>query len=1093
MDFYTLPELSAEDRSYGNHNVIYHRMAPSIDVSLEAVMENRSYMVITDNGERYCLTGNSEIYEDGCPYVLLMDRAPSKQRLLNGDVKSRRWLKHPMIGEYTPDVIVDSWTNQFFYKEEQDGMPGLRKPQLGALHAILGHIISPAESAIVVLPTGTGKTETMLSTLIAFKCQKLLVTVPSDALREQISNKFITLGVLKNPDFGLLGPSANHPIVGIIRGGFDDEKKLKEFISKCNVVVTTMQKIDSSTENQKNVFVNEFSNIFVDEAHHIKAKSWKKFADQFPRERLIQFTATPFRNDGEKLDGKIIFNYPLRKAQEDGYYHHIEFLPVRVYDDDKVDRKIASVAVARLRHDLENQYDHMLMARCETKERAEQVFEIYHDICPDLKPVVLYSGHPNHKENYKKVLSKEAKIVVCVNMLGEGFDLPELKIAAFHDIRKSLPVTLQFAGRFTRTSRDAHLGNASFIANIADVNVQQELDNLYEEDADWNVLLANANERHVDNEAEYKDLIDSFKHGVKLKIPVSSIFPKHSAVAYKCFVDVWHPERFFEGITSYDQLDYSSYDINEKHKILVAVTAKNKPVEGIRIKDICTLDWNYLILFWDTSKNILFINSSDNSSLYKEVAKAVCVKEGMEPQLIKGINIFRSFSGLKRTKLRNVGLKLYLGKDIRFRMHAGRDVENVLSNIERDSSEKAFVVGDGFENGERTSIGASYKGRIWSLAGDGDILSFRNWCLKQGEKLTDETIDGNAVVLDSLVPKTISALPPITPFFIDWDEGIWSSLETRYKFNILGIESFLYETTINLREERPIEGNSVFFCISNDSASVDFKMELFENNRNPQNTYPDYRIMQLTGGESTITVGTKEFLLSSYLESNLPTIYFCDGSFLCGNEYLKIKTPPALFNRERLIAWDWDGVDLNKESQGVAPDLEYTSIQFKVIDELKKEDYDIIYDDDNSGEIADVLAFKSIDGEVIMEMYHLKFAIGGITSDRITNLYEVCGQAQKSSNWKYKEPEELINHMLRREIKRKNGQECSRIQKGNHDTLLSLLKSAKNKLPMKYKIYVVQPGISKATATDEMLALLGVTESFLKDRTGIELNVITSK
>jgi hypothetical protein len=28
-------------------------------------------------------------------------------------------------------------------------------------------------------------------------------------------------------------------------------------------------------------------------------------------------------------------------------------------------------------------------------------------------------------------------------MLGEGFDLPELKIAAFHDIRKTLAVTLQ--------------------------------------------------------------------------------------------------------------------------------------------------------------------------------------------------------------------------------------------------------------------------------------------------------------------------------------------------------------------------------------------------------------------------------------------------------------------------------------------------------------------------------------------------------------------------------------------------------------------------------------------------------------------------
>ena len=52
-------------------------------------------------------------------------------------------------------------------------------------------------------------------------------------------------------------------------------------------------------------------------------------------------------------------------------------------------------------------------------------------------------------------------------MLGEGFDLPEMKIAAIHDAKQSLPVTLQFIGRFTRTAHDANLGNASVILNIA--------------------------------------------------------------------------------------------------------------------------------------------------------------------------------------------------------------------------------------------------------------------------------------------------------------------------------------------------------------------------------------------------------------------------------------------------------------------------------------------------------------------------------------------------------------------------------------------------------------------------------------------------
>lgn len=66
---------------------------------------------------------------------------------------------------------------------------------------------------------------------------------------------------------------------------------------------------------------------------------------------------------------------------------------------------------------------------------------------------------------------------------------------------------MQFSGRFTRTSRDAELGDASFVANIADLTVKQELDSLYEEDADWNILLADANDNKVTDEKSLKTLL----------------------------------------------------------------------------------------------------------------------------------------------------------------------------------------------------------------------------------------------------------------------------------------------------------------------------------------------------------------------------------------------------------------------------------------------------------------------------------------------------------------------------------------------------------------------------------------------------------
>src|SRR5208337_5642422 len=136
------------------------------------------------------------------------------------------------------------------------------------------------------------------------------------------------------------------------------------------------------------------------------------------------------------------------------------------------DRAIAEKAIEQLRVDQDK--GHILMARVEDVSRAKSVYEIYSQYA-EFNPVQLHTGIKSVKrreEIRQQVISGQSRIVICVDMLGEGFDLPELKIAAFHDIRKSLAVTLQLAGRFTRARDD--LGNAVFIANLADVDVKGE-------------------------------------------------------------------------------------------------------------------------------------------------------------------------------------------------------------------------------------------------------------------------------------------------------------------------------------------------------------------------------------------------------------------------------------------------------------------------------------------------------------------------------------------------------------------------------------------------------------------------------------------
>jgi superfamily II DNA/RNA helicase len=143
--------------------------------------------------------------------------------------------------------------------------------------------------------------------------------------------------------------------------------------------------------------------------------------------------------------------------------------------------------------------------------------------------VIPCEGQPRdaakREEIRQEIISGESRIIVCVDMLGEGFDLPELKIAAFHDIRKSLAVTLQLAGRFTRSRPD--LGNATFVANLAEVNVQEELRKLYTRDPDWNYLLPQLSDTAIDAQVTFKEFIDGFADFPE-DIPLKQIKPATS-------------------------------------------------------------------------------------------------------------------------------------------------------------------------------------------------------------------------------------------------------------------------------------------------------------------------------------------------------------------------------------------------------------------------------------------------------------------------------------------------------------------------------------------------------------------------------------
>ena len=1085
-----LPELIVDVfKETGNKNTIKHFLDEKRIIEFEEFETQSNYITINYQEEKYCLTKNKDDYNDQCEYIILVNKKPTNYDLDDGNIKFREWIKHPKFNEYSTADIIESWKNNFTFKEEnsENGEFGLREPQIGAIYSILGHLKSSNELATVVMPTGTGKTETMISVLVANRCQKLLIVVPSDSLRTQLFNKFLICGILKDPRFGVIYQSALNPKVGMLKQTISEVNDLESFFSDCNVVITTMSLINNISSECQEKISELCTHFFIDEAHHAQASSWESFRRRFKNKSIIQFTATPFRNDNQRLEGKIIFNFSLKKAQEQGYFKKINFVPIREYDNLKVDKRIADKAIVILRANISAGYNQILMARCGNQKKAEDVFK-YYETYTDLNPVLIHSNVPNKNTVLENIKNKIHKIIVCVDMLGEGFDLPELKIAAFHDIRKSLPITLQFAGRFTRSSYDEELGEASFIVNIADVDVNTELSELYAQDANWNLLLSSISSGEISEKLDFEKLIEGFQNLNNSSIPFQNINIPLSTVAYKNnSARSWTPKEFSKGISNFEDYDYKFHDINENEKLLVIINAKKYVIEWGNVKEFYNLEWNIIVVFYDAANKVLHIHGSDKTGLYKQLANAIL---GDSIELISGVDVFKAFYEIKRVSLQNVGLKEFLGKNIRFRMSVGTDVEEALSLAEKQKGQKAFVFGTGYEDGKKISLGCSYKGRIWSYL-KGDLNQFKNWCIELSKKLTNPNIDGNQILKETLIPELISVLPSgIIPVYIDWDEDIYNERETKFIFKVRGEEFNLSHCELRVKN---IVENSILFDLIITEIPYEMKFSIFENNSG-ESSFADYKFENTSG--HTINVqytSTKVVTIDDFFIVFTPTIWFADGSALTGNQFIKLQQQIRPYPKDLLVDdWDWNGVDISKEAQGVSPKAT-DSIQFKVLEILKDKDFDIIYDDDGSGEIADIVAIKLYDDKMKINMYHLKYAHGGQVSSRIDNFYEVCGQAQKSIHWKHKKSQEFFEHLLRRETKKIQGNSCSRLEKGIKEDLEHYLTIAKKTIPMEFEIFIVQPGTTKTKISDEILTLLAVTENYIMEMSNIKLNIIINK
>jgi len=1006
-------------------------------------------------------------------YVLLKDAgAMVDEKQFSGYT----WIKHPLLKEsylerHSPEYVAKSWNDGFIYKKDIDGNPGLRTPQIGALHALEAHWCVSEREAVVVLPTGTGKTETMLSSMVSNKIKKLLVIVPGDALRGQLSGKFSNLGIL--PKFGIVTEECENPIVGIMKHGFTADADIDEYFKKVNVVVATMHVMAACKPEIRFHIGQQVTHLFIDEAHHTPAETWKKFKEQLSHCRIVQFTATPFRNDGKRLDGKIVFNFPLRLAQEQGYFKPIKFLPISEYDRNLADEKIAELAVATLMEDLNDGFDHILMVRVNSIERAEDIMK-YYEKYPKLEPVLVHSQikpESKLKELVGAVIAKKHRIVICVDMLGEGFDLPELKIAAFHDTKKSLAITLQLAGRFTRVRSD--LGDAKFIANVAEPEVTEDLENLYFRDSDWNQLLPDLAFNMNLEQEDFRAFLEGFK-GFPDKFPIQAIRHPLSTIIYKAKGKTWKPALYKKGLNKEETYEHLYSDYNQPEEILLIIVGFKSYVKWAKVEDFTSVNFDVIIAHFDTESQLLFIHASNTNSYYEKLAQAILP----DSTLLKGEDMFRVFSGVNRLRLHNLGLREPMGRARNYIMRVGSDIGTTLKQADIKNATKSNIFGAGFVNGQRYNIGCSANGRIWSMRSN-HIPVWIKWCKKVAMKVTDEGIDPSEVLRGTLIPVERLTFPDSVVFSIEWPD-------------------FIYRELIGSAEIRFANNESYPLCdcdlvmVSSSTQQLLFNLETPGGNHLIKLVlYADGEVLKyrFECANSIKIDGADESSFSEFLHRHPPLVYFTDGSFMEGNLYTEILQVNPRFLMDNITALDWSKTDIRKESQTYLK--ERSSIQFAIIEMLKSEaKYEVIIDDDDKGEVADIVAFSIDKANRVLnvDLFHCKFSIDGKSGSRIDNFYAVCSQAQKSIKW-MENTDLMFRQLLRRSEKRMRTKKVDRFELGDLDMLDILRRRAKKEL--KLKIFIVQPGFSvrKYDEKGDISSLLAALESYLKETWDAPLKV----
>jgi len=385
----------------------------------------------------------------------------------------------------------------------------LREPQVLAYLDAYKHFVEDKSTrdAVIVLPTGAGKTGVMALVPYGISTGRVLIITPQLVIKDHVvesldpsvpSNFWLERKVFSSYE--------QLPIVT----EFDNNTLLHE-LENSNIVILNIHKLSSQFRNSllKKVAPDFFDMIIIDEAHHSPATTWRTALEYFKNAKVVKVTGTPFRTDRKPIEGKVVTDYRLGRAMqlkivkslenfrlipdelyltidedENRRYTVQEIIDLGIKDEDYVHRSVAlspecnnqiideAIKVWKSKKE-GSSVPHKIIAVACSIYHAEKLQELFHK--KGVHALVIHSDldKPIRSRILADVENHRCDAIIHVAMLGEGYDHTYLSVAAIFRPYKSLAPYSQFIGRVLRKVPDSEVKKPS--DNIATVIAHSDL------------------------------------------------------------------------------------------------------------------------------------------------------------------------------------------------------------------------------------------------------------------------------------------------------------------------------------------------------------------------------------------------------------------------------------------------------------------------------------------------------------------------------------------------------------------------------------------------------------------------------------------